>query len=397
MNESKIISLHPSKLPQEPFEGVGTLPPFAPEAVAFIAAFSKELITAFRDYPEMVALGFWMRSAHIEALKKRFEGFEGLHLARGTVLHFAPSNVDTIFIYSWFLSMLMGNRNIIRLSSRQSVQNRLLIATLQRLFGASEAIAARTLLVQYVPDDAITAWLSARCDTRVIWGGDATIRTIRAVPLPPTATELTFADKFSFALLNASAFLALIEPSKLIQDFYNDAFWFGQQACSSIRMMVWVGDALTCKAASERFMTLLGAYEKIRPLPLEAADVMNKQAALFALAANDAGRISRYNGQHLHTVALASLEELYEALHCGSGLLYEYHAPTLDEIFLHVSKKHQTLAYFGFEKTQFEEMIQKHQPNGIDRIVPIGKALEFSPVWDGFELMQSLSRSVTLL
>ena len=146
--------------------------------------------------------------------------------------------------------------------------------------------------MQYVPDDAITAWLSARCDTRVIWGGDATIRTIRAVPLPPTATELTFADKFSFALLNASAFLALIEPSKLIQDFYNDAFWFGQQACSSIRMMVWVGDALTCKAASQRFMTLLADYEKSRPLPLEAADVMNKQAALFALAANDAGRIS---------------------------------------------------------------------------------------------------------
>ena len=399
MNLSKIISLHPLQLPQKPFEALGVLPPFSPEVLEFIEAFSKKLINDFRNYPEMVALGFWMRLAHMQSLKKRFESFEGMHCSRGTVLHFAPSNVDTIFIYSWFLSLLVGNRNIIRLSSRQSVQNALLIKTLQTLLLQQEftAVAQRTLLLQYEHDEAITSWLSAQCDMRVIWGGDATIRSIRAIPLPPTATELTFADKFSFALLNASAFLAHEETSRLIQDFYNDAFWFGQMACSSIRLMIWVGDALTCKAASQRFMTLLSDFEKQHPINLEAADIMNKQAALYALAATNAQPIKTYNAHHINTVTLTSLEAMHETLHCGSGLLYEYHAQSLDEIFLHVSKKHQTLAYFGFEKVQLADMVLKHRPHGIDRIVPIGKSLEFSQLWDGFELMRSFTREIEII
>lgn len=144
-------------------------------------------------------------------------------------------------------------------------------------------------------------------------------------------------------------------------------------------------------------MTLLSAHETAHPLPLEAADIMNKQAALYALAANNTGHINTYNGQHLHTITLASLEALHENLHCGSGLLYEYHAHHLDEIFLHVTKKHQTLAYFGFEKSELADMITRYQPHGLDRIVPIGKSLEFSHIWDGVDLMRSFTREIEIL
>ncbi len=398
MNELKITPIHPLTLPKELFSYVTVLSPFEAEILNFVDAFSKKLIEDFRAYPEMVSLGFWMRNAHIEQLQQRFEAYEGLHVARGTVLHFAPSNVDTIFIYSWFLSLLTGNRNIIRLSTRQSKQSAALIALLQELFEneAHKHIAKRTVILQYDHDETITAWLSAQCDTRVIWGGDKTITDIRAVPIPPTATELTFADKFSFAVINASAFLQLEDPSTLIHNFYNDAFWFGQQACSSIRMIVWVGEAFTCKAASERFMPMLSEYERQKPLELSVADVMNKEVALYSMATSNRGTIHAYNDNRIQTIRLGSPENFYETLHCGNGLLYEYHATTLDEIFLHVSKKHQSLLYFGFEKAQFADMIRKHRPHGIDRIVPIGKALEFSDIWDGYDLMRSFTKHIDL-
>src|SRR5229473_1854189 len=37
---------------------------------------------------------------------------------RGLVFHVPPANVDTIFVYSWALSALAGNRNVVRISPR---------------------------------------------------------------------------------------------------------------------------------------------------------------------------------------------------------------------------------------------------------------------------------------
>ena len=57
-----------------------------------------------------------------------------------------------------------------------------------------------------IRDNATTAQLSTLCDSRVIWGGDATVLEVGAQPLPPRATEIRFADRFSMALLDAAHF-----------------------------------------------------------------------------------------------------------------------------------------------------------------------------------------------
>ena len=43
---------------------------------------------------------------------KKYENY--LLLSRGVVFHIAPKNVDTIFVYSFVLSLLCANKNIIR-------------------------------------------------------------------------------------------------------------------------------------------------------------------------------------------------------------------------------------------------------------------------------------------
>ena len=397
LNNFDINFIHPKEPEQVSlFSQMPTLIPFDSSLSLFIQALSKELIAKFRAYPELVSLGFWMRESHIKSLEKQFRSMskDTLHVARGTVLHFAPSNVDTIFIYSWFLSMLMGNRNIIRVSSKQSEQNQLLMQTLSKLLNDQKfkAISERTLLVQYEHNDAITTYLSSQCDTRVIWGGDATIQKIRSIPLPPTATELSFADKFSYAVTEADAFLKLKESKNMIQNFYNDAFWFSQMACSSIRMIVWVGTAQATQKARERFYDELIAFEASKPLDISASHIMDKQVSLYSLASRSDCHIESFNDNRITSITLSSLEDLNESLHCGNGLLYEYHAKNLDELFLHVNKKHQTLVTFGYEKSKLVDMVIKYQPHGIDRIVPFGKALEFSNVWDGYDLMRSFTR-----
>ena len=80
---------------------------------------------------------------------------------------------------------------------------------LTKAFPEFAAIAERTLIVCYDHDDAVTKLLSSQCHVRVIWGGDATVRAIRSVPLSPLALEITFADRFSFAVLGRREFAAL--------------------------------------------------------------------------------------------------------------------------------------------------------------------------------------------
>ena len=47
-------------------------------------------------------------------------------------------------------------------------------------------------------------------------------------------------------------------------------------------------------------------------------------------------------------------------------------------------------------KDKLKVFIKNFRPNGIDRIVPLGKSSEFSLVWDGYDLINILSRKIEI-
>jgi hypothetical protein len=81
---------------------------------------------------------------------------------------------------------------------------------------------------------------------------------------------------------------------------------------------------------------------------------------------------------------------------CGSGYFNEVSITNLDEIIPAVNRKFQTIGYFGFNKSEITNWITINKPIGIDRIVPIGRTMDFSLIWDGFDLVNSLSRVIFL-
>ena len=82
--------------------------------------------------------------------------------------------------------------------------------------------------------------------------------------------------------------------------------------------------------------------------------------------------------------------------HCGGGLLYQAYISTLGELAAVVERKDQTLSYFGFDATQVRQLARALNGRGIDRIVPIGQALSFNRYWDGYDLLRSFTRVVSL-
>lgn len=381
--------------------------PFDPRATAFVARFSQKLLThpQARQFPEMAALGHWFRGASLRDLAAQYPARAGfLRLGRGLAFHVAPANVDSVFMYSWLLSLLAGNTNLVRVSQKGSPQQDFVIEALRATLAdpAGEAVAGRFVLLTYPHDDAITGALSARCQLRVVWGGDATVATLRAIPLRPTATELCFPDRFSAAALSAPAVLALDDAglAKLAQGFYNDAFWFAQQACSSPRMLAWVGPAAQIDAAAPRFWGALAAELQRRDAGAEntGAMTMARLAASFEYAAAGLAHLgdNTLGSYPLRLVLDQGLNTAVKEIHCGNGLFLEQRAETLAALASQFSDREQTLSVFGFSADELAALMQAVPARAIDRLVPIGQALDFSPVWDGQDLVLSFSRLIAL-
>jgi len=79
-----------------------------------------------------------------------------------------------------------------------------------------------------------------------------------------------------------------------------------------------------------------------------------------------------------------------------SGTFFQKNINQINDLKNFISKKCQTVSYFGFTKKQLELFILNNNLLGIDRLVPIGKALGIDIIWDGYEVLKSLSRSVSL-
>lgn len=377
--------------------------PFENKIVEFIQSLSKQLMkdSKSKDYPEILALAFWMRKSNIYKLKKIFEDKNSktkLLLPKGIVFHIAPANVDSIFIYSWFISMLCGNLNIVKVSSKQSVVLQILLEHINSLLEKDFKELKRYFrILKYDNQEFVTRYLSQKADMRVLWGGDSTIDKIRKIALKPYAVDLVFADKFSYTLIKSQKFIEENNKEDLLNKFYNDVFFFDQNACSSPRMILWLGEEDVNQEAREIFWE---EFEKIlshKEPDINASLVMKKFVAQYVVASKvKIADIKNIQGNKINSLLVKDIKELSRESHCGGGLFYEKFISELDELGPLVERKDQTLSVFGFENEEIKDFLFKNIPKGIDRVVPIGNALDFSSNWDSIDLFESFSRKVEI-
>lgn len=92
----------------------------------------------------------------------------------------------------------------------------------------------------------------------------------------------------------------------------------------------------------------------------------------------------------------ALLQENIDDFRCAGGYFTEYSAHTLDEVVPIIKNKYQTLAYYGFEHEILMDFVLRNRIGGIDRIVPLGETTAFSLTWDGYNLINQMSRIVSV-
>ena len=368
--------------------------PFADEVIEELDALSKALMKdpASRQYPDVVTFGFFIRKANLQKLKGVFSDQHSVvRLGWGMVFHIAPSNVPVNFAYSVVAGLLAGNTNVVRVSQKQFPQVDIIVKHMRA------TNMHRVAVVRYPHESNANEVFSSLCNVRVIWGGDATIETIRKNAILARAFDICFADRYSIAAIRPKAILEASdeEMKKLAERFYNDTYLFDQNACSAPHLVCWEkSDDLV--PAMKRFWDAVYTYAKAH---YQFQDVMavDKLTALYKQAVVMPTHDEETKDNVLRRVEIESLPCDIDAFRCAGGYFTECEVQSLDDIAPIVSAKYQTLAYYGFEREELEAFVQRNRLTGIDRIVPFGETTAFSLTWDGMNLIDKMSRIVSIL
>ena len=368
------------------------LPIFSAEAVAFLTALSARILAdaEAKVYPDVVTLGFWCRPAALRQMQRTYEA-EVNRLGRGIVFHIAPSNVAVNFAYSCLAAFLAGNASVVRLPSKDFPQVDVLCRIFAETLAEFPALFPYFLFVRYGHVQEVNEHYSRMCQTRVVWGGDATIDAIRRAVLPPRTNEITFADRHSLAVIDAPAYLAAEDKERIAQDFYNDTYLSDQNACTAPRFVIWLGTET--EAAQDVFWRTLHELVQTR-YTLQPVQAVDKLTQVYRLGASFEARQIEMPDNLITRVHVAQLTEELAAYRAGSGFFIEYDAKELAEIRPLCGLSCQTLSYYGVDRDALLQVVLAMRPAGVDRIVPIGRTMDFALVWDGVDLIRTMSRAI---
>ena len=374
---------------------------FDDRAIKFVNKFSSELLKypGINNFPDLVALAYWFRKSKIKKLSQNYLHNKSIIITgKGLAFHVSPSNVDTIFIYSFFISLLSGNYNLIRVSRKSSDQIKILLEIFEKLSEKDDfQCAKRFVICTYDHDTEITSFFSKNSDIRILWGGDESVQEISSYQLKPTASEVKFPDRTSFSIINLSKIKDLknTDLEKLAIAFYKDIELFGQQACSSPKAVFFIGKE------SERYLakSFTDTVNNLQITKIQDSQNMNRYVSATSMSIQkiiDKKKSAFNSGGITFLEGKLSGDKSFRDNHFGEGMVIEYYLEDLNEIGEFIKSKDQTISVFGFSNEEIFQFIDTINNRGVDRIVPIGASLEFDHVWDGQDLFNSMSRIITI-
>lgn len=372
------------------------LPVYSEEAIRFFSKLSTQLLAVpgVRAYPDVVSVAFWCRRANLLKRKEAYGPVQN-RLGRGIAFHIAPSNIPVNFAFSYFFALLAGNSSVVRIPSKPFPQVEMICAAFRSVLPNHPEIERRTAFVTYPISDEITASFCEPADLRVIWGGDATISDIRRHPIKPKCLDIVFPDRYSVCVLNGEAIIGLEETGlkQLAGQFYNDTYLMDQNACSSPQLILWENSSTEAK---ERFWNAVQAEAEAK-YELQGMTAVDKYTQLCGdgVEHREVTQVIRQGGNLLYRAQLSALPvENRTTLRGRGGYFYEYDLSSLEELAEVVEEKYQTLTYFGVDPGRVRSLVLDKRLRGIDRIVPVGSAMDIDIVWDGYDLVTLMSRVV---
>jgi hypothetical protein len=373
--------------------------PFDSLSTSFLHDLGNYIIRDSRskNFPDVQSFAFWCGNRNLQELAERH--FKDIvRFGKGIAFHIAPNNVPVNFAYSLAAGILTGNVNIVRVPSNFYPQIEIIVDSIKSLMNESNHgwMRERLYVVRYGHQKMITDFLSAHCDVRIIWGGDEAIANIRKSPLSAKASDVVFADRYSICVIDADNYQLVANKNRVARDFFNDTYLFDQNACTAPHLVVWLGNEDDANFARKLFWESLEqiVFDEYKMQEIRS---INKLVSAYRLASIQNGAIIESSINNLIVrVLLKQLPVGLENDRSDSGFFIEYIATSISEICKIVNRRFQTLSFLGFDEKFWRDFLTENRMLGIDRVVPIGKTLDFSLSWDGYDIVSMLTRQVDI-
>lgn len=366
----------------------------------FLTELSRSLLNDadLKKHPELVSFAFFCRRANLNKLKNQFTRSGHLRFGRGVVFHITPGNIPLNFAYSLLSALLAGNSSIVRVPSKEFIEVDILISRINEILKQVrfQEVSKRILIVRYDTSSEWTPYFSQNCDVRIIWGGNRTINSIRRNPIKPSANEVTFYDRFSVSVISAKSVVHASSLNQLASNFFIDTLFYDQNACTSPKQIFWLGDNETVKKARILFWNRFEFEIRKRRYSFPVNSSFSKLCTIMEKMAT--GELRESNIKLSESLPLTRIPLTNKILFdeddfVKAGLFLETSISELAEINQYLSSNCQTLSYYGLEKYELETFVSLVHPQ-IDRIVPLGRTMDFSLIWDGYNLINTLSRVI---
>ena len=367
----------------------------------FLAQLSRRLLAdpRARALPDVATFAYWCRQANLSRMAAAATPAGRLQMGLGLTFHICPSNVPVNFAFSMAFGLLSGNTNVLRLPSKSSPAAEFLLEAIKQELDdpAHCQVRQALLLVRFERDDEVNRFWMSVADGRIIWGGAATVAHMRGFATKVRSREVAFPDRYSICVIEPNSILAMDEPALrgFCQRLFNDIYLMDQAACSSPQLCIWIGAQTAVAFAQTRLWPALTDYAE-RHYELQAVQVMDKfvQICRHALGQAEVRQIVRHQNI-LYRVELANAGPCQDDYRGYFGTVHEVVFATLDQLAPLVNERYQTLCIQGVAPESVRDLIVRHGLRGIDRVVPVGRALDMDIVWDGYDLIGSLSRLIT--
>ena len=188
-------------------------------AAAFLRGSHLEHLMA-RELAELDALDRFMPLDRRKSLRV---------LPRGVACHWIAGNVPLLGLFSWALSAVVGNVNVLRLSSRTDDEISPIVRRLAEVSPVGAELVAETLIVQFPrEDDASHRAMSAAADVRIAWGSRDAVEAVTSLPARWDSETIVMGPRMSVAVVDPA-----LVTDRLLGRLASDIAYFDQQACSS--------------------------------------------------------------------------------------------------------------------------------------------------------------------
>ena len=307
-------------------------------------------------------------------------------MPKGLVSHWIAGNVPTLGILSVISSILTKNTNIIKLPSSSDKFFEDIFSYFSKLSATHKKIynSIHTFKYDYNGNQDLANSISKNSDTRIIWGGDESCRSISNYKKKINVTDLIFHDRTSFIILEENA---INKNLKNLTDLIaRDISVFEQLACASPHTIFIKTKSKKfifkfCVSLSNSLKKYLEIIPKMTISPSHIQSILNLRAT-YAIK----NKVWSSKGTE-YSVFFDN--EIKFGPNIGYRNIFCRPFSNIDEIISIIPKNVQTVG-LCVSKRNKDKYTNKLLISGVFRFKKLGTMTNFEIPWDGIDIPRNL-------